>query len=57
MLAKPLDYFGYFKTSKYENKYSRFERPTYIGESTDSEMGPKYKLANKETLEFNSNAT
>ena len=27
MLAKPLDYFGYFKTDKYENKYSRFERP------------------------------
>jgi len=50
MLAKPLDYFGYFKTSKYENKYSRFERPTYIGDSTESDEGPKYKLANKETL-------
>lgn len=57
MLAKPLDYFGYFKSSKYENKYAKFDRPFYLGESTDSDLGPKYLLANKETIAVNAKAS
>lgn len=57
MLAKPLDYFGYFKTSKYENKYAKFDRPTYLGESTDSELGPKYQISNVATIADNAKAS
>ena len=57
MLIKPLDYFGYFKSTKFDHKYTRFDRPSELGESTDSANGPKYKISNEETIRLNAEAS
>jgi hypothetical protein len=51
--VKPLDFFGYFKSTKFDHSYTRFER-NGLGEESDSSQGPKYKLSNEEVIKRNS---
>ena len=51
-LKEPLEFFGYFKTSKHSHKYTRFERPDGF-DDCETSMGPKYKVHNITTLKKN----
>lgn len=48
-LKEPLEFFGYFKTTRHDHKYTKFERPPGF-DDCDTVMGPKYKVHNKTVL-------